>query len=94
MKRQAVCLFVAIVIGGGMGQAAWAAGPKDTGNAKGDAKGKSEKDPDGLATEPPAPDIGDTSGELDLSDKTDEAAATAVKSNSTLTWQDIVVVPR
>jgi len=90
MKRQAVCLFVAIVMGGGLGRAAWAAGPKD----KGDAKATSAKDADPAGSEPAAPDIGDTTGELDLSDKTDEAAASAVKASSTLTWQDIVVIPR
>ena len=89
MKRQAVCLFVAIVMGGGLGQAAWAAGPKDKG---GDTKAKADADAAGGDA---TPDIGDTSGELDLSEsKTDEAAATAVKANNTLTWQDIVVVPR
>jgi len=87
MKRQAVCLFVAIVMGGGLGRAAWAAGPKDKGDAK-------AKDADPAGSEPAAPDIGDTTGELDLSDKTDEAAASAVKASSTLTWQDIVVIPR
>jgi len=90
MKRQAVCLFVAIVMGGGLGRAAWAAGPKD----KGDAKATSGKEADPAGSEPAAPDIGDTTGELDLSDKTDEAAASAVKASSTLTWQDIVVIPR
>jgi outer membrane beta-barrel protein len=89
MKRQAVCLFVAIVMGGGLGQTARAAGPKD----KGDTKAKADS-ADAAGAEA-TPDIGDTTADLDLSEsKTDEAAATAVKSNNTLTWQDIVVIPR
>jgi len=97
MKRSAVCLFVMIAIGslGKLaGSVAWAADP-----AGGDAKGKSDNTDTTDTGAAAAPAGGDTSDALDLSDTKekagpDEAGAAAVKSSSTLSWQDIVVVPR
>jgi outer membrane beta-barrel protein len=96
MKRSAVCLFVVIAIGG-WGAVASAAG------AGGD-KGKAEKAADkgdaaGGAGEEGGPNSGpDISGDLDLSDKeaknVDAAGMAAVRASTTLSWQDIVVVPR
>ncbi|HEY4185294.1 MAG TPA: outer membrane beta-barrel domain-containing protein [Polyangia bacterium] len=103
MKRQAACLFVSIAIGLGAGSAVWAAGSKDKADATAAAdKGGGDADaPAAGAAGGDAADTGaavDTSGELDLSDKgeqtTEEGGAAAVKSSSTLTWQDIVVIPR
>jgi len=93
MKRRAVCLFVSILIGGAGGTAAWAAGSKDKADTKeADAAGAGAgADAAGGAEAPPP----DTSGDLDLSDsKASEDAAATIKASSTLTWQDIVVIPR
>jgi len=96
MKRRAVCLFVSILIGGAGGTGAWAAGSKDkadanSADAAGAGAGKEGGDAAGGAEAPP-PDI---SGDLDLTEnKTSEDAAAAIKTSSTLTWQDIVVIPR
>src|SRR5436190_5744582 len=90
MKRKAVSLFVAILIGGVLGGRAWAAGAKD----KGDAKEGNAAGGEGAAEGGDAPAI-DTSGELDLTEsKVNEEAANVVKASNTLTWQDIVVIPR
>jgi outer membrane beta-barrel protein len=89
MKRSAVCLFVLIAIGGA-GTVASAAGA-----AAGGDKGKIEK-ADSTDATGGVPDV--SSDALDLSDSkeksVDEAGASAVKASSTLSWQDIVVVPR
>lgn len=103
MKRQAACLFVSIAIGLGAGNAALAAGAtggaKDTAApgakaAAGDAT--TAADAAGAGGDADTGAAGDT-GELDLSDKGDQTAeqgAAAVKASSTLTWQDIIVIPR
>ena len=106
MKRQAACLFASIAIGLGAGSAAWAAGAKDTSADatadKGAAAG-GDADAAGAAggdTAAAGGDTGaaDTSGDLDLSDNGSDTgaqpAAAAGKPATTLTWQDIVVVPR
>ena len=102
MKRQAACLFVSIAIGLGAGSAAWAAGAKDTGAAAdkggGDAADTGAAGADTGAAGGDAAGA-DTSGDLDLSDngggdQSAQGGAAAVKTSSTLTWQDIVVVPR
>jgi len=91
MKRRAVCLFVSILIGGAGGTGAWAAGSKDKAETKeADAAGASADAAGGAEAPPP-----DTSGDLDLTDnKASEDAAATIKASSTLTWQDIVVIPR
>lgn len=101
MKRQAACLFVSIAMGLGAGSAAFAAGAKDTSSAPADKGGGGDAaDSAGAAdTGAAAGDTGaDTSGDLDLSDtggdQGTQGAAAAAKTSSTLTWQDIVVVPR
>lgn len=81
---------------GGWGTVAAAAG-----TAGGD-KGKTDKTDtaaDAAGGEEAGPNSGpDISGELDLSDKesknVDAAGMQAVRSSTTLSWQDIVVVPR
>lgn len=96
MKRSAVCLFVLIAIGAGGTRTVAAAG-----TAGGD-KGKSEKSEKTEAADTAAPAggaAGDTSDALDLSDAkegvpAESAGASAIKTSSTLSWQDIVVVPR
>jgi len=97
MKRQAACLFVSIAIGLGAGSAAWAAGAKDTAADK--AGGGDADTAGGADTGAAGGDTGgaDTSGDLDLSDTGGDQSAqagAASKTSSTLTWQDIVVVPR
>lgn len=94
MKRSAVCLFAVLAIGG-WGGAVFAA---PAGGGKAD---KTEKaaDKGDVAGEEPGPNSGpDISGDLDLSDKeaknVDAAAMQAVRASTTLSWQDIVVVPR
>jgi outer membrane beta-barrel protein len=102
MKRQAACLFVSIAIGLGAGSAAWAAGAKDTAGPAADKGGGADADNAGAAdTGAAGGDTAgaDTTGDLDLSDTGgDQGAqpggAAAAKTSSTLTWQDIVVVPR
>jgi len=101
MKRQAACLFVSIAIGLGAGSAAWAAGAKDTSDAAANKSGGGDADNAGAAdTGAAGGDTGgaDTSGDLDLSDtggdQSAQPGAAAAKTSSTLTWQDIVVVPR
>ncbi|HEY8926695.1 MAG TPA: outer membrane beta-barrel domain-containing protein [Polyangia bacterium] len=96
MKRRAVCLFVSILIGGAGGTRAWAAGSKDKAadtkdaDAAGAGAGTGADAAGGGEAPPP-----DTSGDLDLSDnKASEEAAATIKTSSTLTWQDIVVIPR
>jgi outer membrane beta-barrel protein len=88
MKRLAVCLFVLIAIGGAGTLASAAVG--------GD-KGKSDKS-DSADTPDTGGAAGSTTDELDLSEgkekNVDEAGASAVKTSTTLSWQDIVVVPR
>jgi outer membrane beta-barrel protein len=93
MKRSAVCLFVVIAIGG------WGGVVSAAGADKGKAD-KTEKPGDKAETGAgdeagPGPDLG---GELDLSDKegkgVDAAGMAAVRASTTLSWQDIVVVPR
>jgi outer membrane beta-barrel protein len=94
MKRRAVCLFVSILIGGAGGTRAWAAGAKDKADTKDtDAAGAAAGGGDAAGgTEAPPPD---TTGDLDLTDsKASEDAAATIKTSSTLTWQDIVVIPR
>jgi outer membrane beta-barrel protein len=100
MKRSAVCLFVLIAIGG------WAGVASAAGAAAGGDKAKSDKssgkaaaggDTDSAA-EGAGTTIGDTSDALDLTDTkekgSEEAGAAAVKASTTLSWQDIIVVPR
>jgi outer membrane beta-barrel protein len=94
MKRSAVCLFVSIAIG------AWAtvASAAAAAPAGGD-KAKVEKSEAGSDTDTAAAGAGANvdADALDLSDskeKTDEPNAVAVKASTTLSWQDIVVVPR
>jgi outer membrane beta-barrel protein len=93
MKRRAVCLFVSILIGGAGGTRAWAAGAKDKADTKdADAAGAGAGADAAGGGEAPPPDI---SGDLDLSEnKANEEAAATIKASSTLTWQDIVVIPR
>jgi outer membrane beta-barrel protein len=96
MKRLAVCLFVLIAIGG-TGTVAAAAG-----TAAGGDKGKADKSDSADTTDTAGAaaggSAGATSDELDLSESkeksVDEAGASAVKASTTLSWQDIVVVPR
>jgi outer membrane beta-barrel protein len=96
MKRLAVCLFVLIAIGGA-GTVAAAAG-----TAAGGDKGKADKSDSADTTDTAGAaaggSAGATSDELDLSESkeksVDEAGASAVKASTTLSWQDIVVVPR
>ena len=96
MKRLAVCLFVSIAIG------AWVSTASAAGSAGGGDKAKSEATaapaPGDTGTEGAAagaPSGGDTSGELDLSDKGEKGSEEAsAKASTTLSWQDIVVVPR
>ena len=101
MKRQAACLFVSIAIGLGAGSAAWAAGAKDTAGTAADKSGGGDADTGaaGADTGAAGGDTGgaDTTGDLDLSDTGGDQSAqpgAAAKTSSTLTWQDIVVVPR
>lgn len=95
MKRSAVCLFVVVAIGGWAAVASAAAGDKGKSD-KSDVKAeKAETAPEEEgAASPPL----DTSGGLDLTDtkdkSVDEAGAAAVRASTTLSWQDIVVVPR
>jgi len=93
MKRRAVCLFVSILIGGAGGTRARAAGSKDKADTKeADAAGAGAGADAAGGGEAPPPDI---SGDLDLSEnKANEEAAATIKASSTLTWQDIVVIPR
>jgi len=95
MKRRAVCLFVSILIGGAGGTGAWAAGSKDKADTKeADAAGGAAGAGADAAGGPEAPPP-DTSGDLDLTEnKASEDAAATIKASSTLTWQDIVVIPR
>ena len=99
MKRKAMCLFVSILIGGAWGGRASAAGAKDKGDTKGADAAATGPGPGGAADTTGAVE-GDTtagadSGDLDLTEtKVNEDAATTVKSSNTLTWQDIVVIPR
>ncbi|MES1204722.1 MAG: outer membrane beta-barrel domain-containing protein [Pseudomonadota bacterium] len=98
MKRSAVCLFVVFVIGGWAAVASAAAGDKGKSD-KSDSAAKAEKveaaPADDASGAPPAG--GDTDA-LDLTDSkdkgVDEAGAAAVRASTTLSWQDIVVVPR
>lgn len=105
MKRLAICLFVGFAAGE-MTTAASAAAAA-AGGTKGNDEGKdTAKDPTksggdnagavspGDADANPSPGLGDT-GELDLSDKSaPEPSATASKVATTLSWQDITVLPR
>ena len=94
MKRSAVCLFVLIAIG------AWSTAVL----AAGDDKAKSDKGADKAAAgadEGDAPAGGGApidGSELDLTDTKDKAidaaGSAAVRASTTLSWQDIVVVPR
>jgi outer membrane beta-barrel protein len=94
MKRSAVCLFVSIAIG------AWAtAAPAAPGPAAGGDKAKSEKPAVAGSDTETASGAGTNvdADALDLSDtkeKADEPSAVSVKASTTLSWQDIVVVPR
>ncbi|MEP6652900.1 MAG: outer membrane beta-barrel domain-containing protein [Myxococcales bacterium] len=99
MKRSAVCLFVLIAIGmsGTQGFAAPAKAAKPAKEAAPDVDSAESTDAAGAAGGPAAG--GDTVDALDLSDAKDKgsdeaAGAAAVKSSTTLSWQDIVVVPR
>jgi outer membrane beta-barrel protein len=101
MKRKAMCLFVSILIGGAWGARASAAGAKDKGDAKGaDPAAAAGGKEAGAAADAPAGAEGDVTagadtGDLDLTEsKVNEEAANTVKASSTLTWQDIVVIPR
>lgn len=106
MKRKAMCLFVSILIGGAWGGRASAAGAKDKGTAAGTAapaagggkeEGSGAADPTvGAEGDVPGGAAGAAdSGDLDLTEsKVNEEAAATVKASSTLTWQDIVVIPR
>lgn len=101
MKRKAMCLFVSILIGGAWGARASAAGAKDKGDAKGGDPGAAAgKESGGGAADATAGAEGDATtaadtGDLDLTEtKVNEEAAATVKASSTLTWQDIVVIPR
>jgi outer membrane beta-barrel protein len=101
MKRQAACLFVSIAIGLGAGSAAWAAAAKDTAGPAADKGGGADADnAGGTDTGATGGDTAgaDTTGDLDLSDtggdQSAQGGAAAAKTSSTLTWQDIVVVPR
>jgi len=99
MKRQAACLFVSIAIGLGAGSAAFAAGAKDTSDTAADKGGGGDADSAGAAGDTGGDTGGvDTSGDLDLSDnggdQSAKAGAAGASTSSTLTWQDIVVVPR
>ena len=97
MKRSAVCLFVSIAIGAWVPTAS-AAGPAAKGEkAKSEAGDSAPGDTSGAGTEGGATGGGAASegSDLDLSDKGDKGAdAAAVKASTTLSWQDIVVVPR
>jgi outer membrane beta-barrel protein len=103
MKRKAMCLFVSILIGGAWGARASAAGAKDKGAAAGaaDPAAGGGKEGAGAADATAGGAEGDAtagaadSGDLDLTEsKVNEEAANTVKASSTLTWQDIVVIPR
>jgi outer membrane beta-barrel protein len=93
MKRSAVCLLVLIAMGGGATAAPAAPAAADKANAdKGEAAS-------GTDTATGAAAGGDTSDALDLSDVKDKSVeeatgGAAAKSSTTLSWQDIVVVPR
>ncbi len=98
MKRQAACLFVSIAIGLGAGTAR-AAGAKDTAAQAGDKAAGAQGDATAAGGGDADTGAAADTGELDLSDKGDQtadesAAAATVKASSTLTWQDIVVIPR
>ncbi len=89
MKRSAVCLFVLIAIG------TWAT----VASAAGDDKAKADKEAAAAEGDAPAGGGAPIDGsELDLSDTKDKAVdaagAAAVRASTTLSWQDIVVVPR
>lgn len=92
MKRSAVCLFVLIAIGGA------ATGALAAPAAAGGDKGKAEKAAAAEATDQAAAAPDPTTEGLDLTDSkeksVDDAASAAVRASSTLSWQDIVVVPR
>lgn len=100
MKRSAVCLFVLIAIGGGSGLAGAAPAVPAGDKGKNDKAQKVEKAEKAEAAEsaPAAGGAGETTDALDLSDtkerNVDDAGAAAVRASSTLSWQDIVVVPR
>ena len=90
MKRLAICLFVSTVLGGPVSQAL-AAGAAAGGNKKSESESAAPAESD--TSEAPA--AGDTTGELDLSDKgSPELSGPAVKTSATLSWQDIAVLPR
>lgn len=93
MKRSAVCLFVVLAIGG-WGAAAVAA-PAGGDKGKEDKTEKAAGEAGGADEGGGGPDVG---GDLDLSDKesknVDAAGMAAVRASTTLSWQDIVVVPR
>lgn len=101
MKRSAVCLFVLLAIGT-WGTTASAAGTSGGDKAKAaDKADKADAPPADADAAGGAPAGGavDTSEGLDLSDKGDKSAeegmaAAAVKASTSLSWQDIVVVPR
>jgi outer membrane beta-barrel protein len=95
MKRLAICLFVVFAMGEVGSGAAWAAKAAAEGSA---GNSEPESTPPAPATDTDAsgatsPPL-DTTGELDLSDKSGSEPAVAVKANSTLSWQDIAVLPR
>jgi outer membrane beta-barrel protein len=95
MKRSAVCLFVLIAIGGSATAAPATSAPPADDKAKTD-KAEAGGDTD-TAAGAGAPV--DTAAELDLSDTKDKSVeeatgVAAVKTSTTLSWQDIVVVPR
>lgn len=78
-----------------------AAGDKGKGEkaeAKAEAKADAKGEPAGDTGETGGTTIGDTGEPLDLSDSkekgVDAAGAAAVRASTTLSWQDIVVVPR
>jgi outer membrane beta-barrel protein len=100
MKRSAVCLFVLIAVGvsGTQVFAAPAKAAKPAKETAAEADKPETADTGDVAGGGGTAAGGDTSDALDLSDAKEkgpeEAGAAAVKSSTTLSWQDIVVVPR
>jgi outer membrane beta-barrel protein len=94
MKRLAACLFVSIAIGG------WASAASAAGSAGGGEKAKPDTKEAPAAGDTgtdsaAAGAAGDASNDLDLSDKGEKGPEEAsAKASTTLSWQDIVVVPR
>ena len=92
MKRLAICLFVVFAMGEFDSGAAFAAKTAAEGNAgNSDQQNATPADADASGTTSPPLD---TTGELDLSDKSGDAPVAAVKTSATLSWQDIAVLPR